>query len=141
MKKGNTAKSFKTYVTGLKEVWVYATSTNSSDKTFVVTATDAEGNAITESGTSSGSQTTTIKVALDPEKKYVIDYVGTKADDNTAGDDMMLHALKFFPNAETGIEAITATEDNAPVFNLEGLRIENAVKGIYIQNGKKYVVK
>ena len=141
VKKGNTAKSFKTYVTGLKEVWVYATSTNSSDKTFVVTATDAEGNAITESGTSSGSQTTTIKVALDPEKKYVIDYVGTKADDNTAGDDMVLHALKFFPNAETGIEAITATEDNAPVFNLKGLRIENAVKGIYIQNGKKYVVK
>ena len=99
VKKGNTAKSFKTYVTGLKELWVYATSTNSSDKTFVVTATDNAGNTITESGTSSGSQTTTIKLTLDPEKQYVVDYVGTKADDNTAGDDMVLHALKFFPNA------------------------------------------
>ena len=112
VKKGNTAKSFKTYVTGLKELWVYATSTNSSDKTFVVTATDNEGNVTTEMGTSSGSKTTTIKVTLDPEKQYVVDYAGTKADDNTAGDDMVLHALKFFPNAGATEQLLDLTIDH-----------------------------
>lgn len=142
VKKGNSAKSFKTYVTGLKELWVYATSTNSSDKTFVVTATDDTGNVITESGTSSSSQTTTIKVTLDPEKKYVVDYVGTKADDNTAGDDMVLHALKFFPNAEeNGISGVTSDKRDNTIFNLQGQKMEKAVKGLYIMDGKKVLVK
>jgi hypothetical protein len=45
----------------------------------------------------------------------------------------------------TGIEAIKNVKtfnENAPIFNLNGVRVQNAAqKGIYIQNGKKFVVK
>ena len=112
VKKGNSAKSFKTYVTGLQALWTYATSTNSSDKTFVVTATDNEGNVTTLTGTSSGSQTVVIKLELDPAKQYVVDYAGTKADDNEAGDDMVLHALKFFPGGASQEEILDLTIDH-----------------------------
>ena len=30
---------------------------------------------------------------------------------------------------------------NAPIFNLAGQQVSKAVKGVYIQNGKKFVVK
>lgn len=43
------------------------------------------------------------------------------------------------PNA---IDTVTAQDDdNAPIYNIAGQRVEKAVKGIYIRNGKKFVVK
>jgi len=50
----------------------------------------------------------------------------------------------FIGGIATGINEINgaiATEDNAPVFNLAGQRVNKAQKGIYIQNGKKVLVK
>lgn len=42
----------------------------------------------------------------------------------------------------TGIEAIQLIENNAPVYNLAGMLMNgNLQKGIYVQNGKKYIVK
>lgn len=46
----------------------------------------------------------------------------------------------------TGIETVKtvapAVDANAPIYNLNGVRVANAAqKGIYIQNGKKFVVK
>ncbi len=42
----------------------------------------------------------------------------------------------------TGIEAITLIENNAPIYNLAGVQMNgNLQKGVYVQNGKKYVVK
>ena len=42
----------------------------------------------------------------------------------------------------TAISNVNAVENtNAPVYNLAGQRVNNAVKGIYIQNGKKFVIK
>ena len=42
----------------------------------------------------------------------------------------------------TAISNVNAAEDtNAPVYNLAGQRVNNAMKGIYIQNGKKFVIK
>ena len=44
--------------------------------------------------------------------------------------------------AATGIStAKIVNMNNAQIFNLAGQRVEKATKGIYIQNGKKYVVK
>ena len=46
--------------------------------------------------------------------------------------------------SDTGIEAIQTVKaaENAPIYNLNGVRVANAAqKGIYIQNGKKFVVK
>ena len=43
----------------------------------------------------------------------------------------------------TGISNISSDEDasNAPIYNLSGMRVQKAQKGVYIRNGKKYVVE
>ena len=48
----------------------------------------------------------------------------------------------FEKNGTNSISDISAEYDNnAPVYNIAGQRVEKAVKGIYIRNGKKYVLK
>ncbi len=51
----------------------------------------------------------------------------------------------FFNNGTTGIEETIVApvfNANAPIYDLSGRRVMNAVKGgIYIQNGKKFIVK
>jgi hypothetical protein len=42
---------------------------------------------------------------------------------------------------ETGINGITADGSKATVYNMAGQRVEKAVKGVFIQNSKKVVVK
>ena len=47
-------------------------------------------------------------------------------------------------NETTGVESIDNAQfaiDNAPVYNLQGQRVVKAQKGVFIQNGKKVVVK
>jgi len=39
----------------------------------------------------------------------------------------------------TAIQSIGTTEENGAIYNLNGMRVNKAGKGIYIQNGKKYV--
>lgn len=47
-----------------------------------------------------------------------------------------------FGNAVTGINAIAAPASaKAPIFDLSGRRVVKATKGLYIQNGKKVIVK
>lgn len=40
-----------------------------------------------------------------------------------------------------GISDVKADGSKAPVYNVAGQRVENAQKGLYIQNGKKVIVK
>ena len=50
----------------------------------------------------------------------------------------------FYPLAgeETAIKAIEQmVEDDAPVYNLQGVRVNAAQKGMFIKNGKKFIVK
>ena len=47
-----------------------------------------------------------------------------------------------FGNAVTGINTIAASASaKAPIFDLSGRRVVKATKGLYIQNGKKFIVK
>lgn len=47
-----------------------------------------------------------------------------------------------FGNAVTGINTIAAPANSkAPIFDLSGRRVVKATKGLYIQNGKKFIVK
>lgn len=46
-----------------------------------------------------------------------------------------------FDAETTGIETVKAAESNDAIFNLQGVRVNNAQKGIYIMNGKKVVLK
>lgn len=59
--------------------------------------------------------------------------------------DQALSAVKFYFGGDdvTGIEAVEKAEsNNAPIFDLSGRRVVKAAKGgIYIQNGKKFIVK
>lgn len=44
----------------------------------------------------------------------------------------------------TGIEGVSAderTNDNLPYYNLNGMRVDKPTKGVYIQNGKKLIIK
>ena len=52
-------------------------------------------------------------------------------------------ALRFkFDEETTAIETVKTENANAPIYDLSGRRVLNTVKGgIYIQNGKKFIVK
>lgn len=42
----------------------------------------------------------------------------------------------------TGINTVKVTNNaNAPIYNLSGQRVDNPTKGIYIQNGHKFIIK
>ena len=57
-------------------------------------------------------------------------------------DGLTSNAKLMFDGEEaTGIDAINAAEQGGEMFDLQGRRVSNAQKGIYIQNGKKFVVK
>lgn len=51
--------------------------------------------------------------------------------------------LNFAGGEVTGINqaTINATEANAPIYDLTGRCVAKAVKGIYVKNGKKFIVK
>jgi hypothetical protein len=50
-------------------------------------------------------------------------------------------AATFVVTANTGIESVSV-ENNAPVYNLNGMLMNgNLQKGVYVQNGKKFIVK
>ena len=57
--------------------------------------------------------------------------------------DMRIQALSFNFGGTTAIESVlNSTDANAPIYDLTGRRVMNTVKGgIYIQNGKKFIVK
>ena len=50
-------------------------------------------------------------------------------------------AKLVFDGEATGIESLSAAEQDGEMFDLQGRRVSRAQKGIYIQNGKKFVVK
>ena len=95
LKKGNDAKTFKTYVTGIDELTAYAVSTSSSaTRTLVVTATPADGSeAVTGSAESAPNTTAVVTITLDPTKQYAVDYTGV--DESGSGADLGLHGVKF----------------------------------------------
>ena len=58
--------------------------------------------------------------------------------------DASLSAVKLYFGGDeaTGIETVVKENANAPIFDLSGRRVVNVTKGgIYIQNGKKFIVK
>lgn len=46
-----------------------------------------------------------------------------------------------FDGPQTGINGVEATTAKGAIYNLNGQRVEKAQRGIYIQNGKKFIVK
>ena len=53
-----------------------------------------------------------------------------------------LYSINGQTSKSTGIEAITAKKlEKSVIYNLQGVRVDNAQKGLYIINGKKVVMK
>ncbi len=50
-------------------------------------------------------------------------------------------AANFTIGETTGISSINAEENGGAVYNLAGQKVNNAQKGLFIKNGKKFVVK
>lgn len=50
-------------------------------------------------------------------------------------------AFKIIMDKPTGIDTITTTETDGAIYDLTGRRVEKAVKGIYIRDGKKVYIK
>lgn len=46
-----------------------------------------------------------------------------------------------FDGTQTGINGVEATAAKGAIYDLNGQRVEKAQRGIYIQNGKKFIVK
>lgn len=50
-------------------------------------------------------------------------------------------SFKVIMDKPTGIDTITTTETDGAIYDLTGRRVEKAVKGIYIRDGKKVYIK
>lgn len=70
--------------------------------------------------------------SLEANKSYKFFVGGTK---------WRLAAFRYIPST-TGFKAVNVNDNvNDNIFNLQGIRVVNPTKGIYIQNGKKVVIK
>ena len=55
---------------------------------------------------------------------------------------MALWAFKLWPSSNGIYEIDADSEDNAPIYNINGQKVKTQLPGnIYIKNGRKYVKK
>ena len=143
LKKGNKAKAFTAYVTGLSGLTAYGATTSSSDSrdVYVVATPEDGGSAVEGSATSEPSVTAVVSIELDAAKKYTVEITGVKVGDNTAGADIALHGIKFVAGTtSTGISSIEAAAKNdGKTYNMAGQQVSGSFKGLVIKNGKKFV--
>lgn len=53
----------------------------------------------------------------------------------------IIHITLLDPDSYTGIESISAAQKDGKIYNLQGQEVAAPAKGIYIMNGKKFIVK
>lgn len=142
LKKGNKAKAFTAYVTGLSGLTAYGATTSSGDSrdVYVVATPEDGGSAVEGSATSEPSVTAVVSIELDVAKKYTVEITGVKEGDNTAGADIALHGIKFVAGTSTGISSIeAASAKDGKTYNMAGQLVSGSFKGLVIKNGKKFV--
>ncbi len=87
-----------------------------------------------------------IRVISDPSSEALLNLAAGDID-VTANDNFeYIGQVLITADITNGISDVTMNSDktfnaNAPVYNLMGMKIQKAQKGLYIQNGKKYIVK
>ena len=67
------------------------------------------------------------------DKRWIFSCLWVDGDDCSDGASIDVTAIK---NVKT-----LKTDATSPIYNLQGQRVENAQKGFFIQNGKKFIVK
>ena len=66
-------------------------------------------------------------------------YLKSTAETAEVGGDVRMSFR--FDDEQTGIKNVSTEVENGAVYNLNGMKVAQPKKGLYIQNGKKYVVK
>ena len=118
-----------------KEAYNKAVAKEALDKE-IAAATDLLGETATDADPGKA-----LKEAIDAAQTVAAKADAT-ADDLNAATEALKAAEEAF-NTATGIESVKVddlTKDGA-VYNLNGVRVTNPTKGLYIKNGKKYMVK
>lgn len=151
IKKGTSAKTFETYVTNVKTIYAYVSSTsNSETRLFYAVATPTDGSEALTFTKEVDNQTSVVEMPLDATKKWKIEYIGysTAKDDSgkyklTEGKDLVLHGLKIISAGTDGIDGVNASKyAEGEWYTTGGVRIDQPTKkGLYIHNGKKVVMK
>ncbi len=78
--------------------------------------------------------------STDPFGFYVLDGA-TGGFTASAPNDGENTVLELVPNETNGIDTIENGANNGAIYNLQGQRVNKAQKGVFIQNGKKVVMK
>ena len=84
-----------------------------------------------------------LKIKQSPGNKMPYFSAYLKLDSNNQAKGFSFRFDDDDPSA-TGIENIgiaEETNDSAPYYNLNGMRVNNPAKGVYIHNGKKVIIK
>ena len=131
---------------------VLLTSTAEGEKTFMPAAYEAQV-ATGFSGTLAPTAVSTANTYILAKDNDKVSFFLLDGTDNTinankayfvaASTNTAAQSLSFNFGNVTGISQVqTAISNNAPIYDLSGRRVDNAKKaGIYIQQGKKIIVK
>ena len=130
---------------------------NAAEGSYKFVSTATSGTAVTGSDPQTNGALTGVYATTDvPTGSYILwandsNPVGFyKANNNTVGayrayltaDGAGARALTIVFDESTGIKAMTTQHSDGMVYDLQGRRISQPVtKGIYVKNGKKYLVK
>ncbi len=143
------AKPINIYVKGTKQIKFFINGGATPTGKLLMTINNQDtGESVTQTsrrniGKSSSNPSDTINVFLDETKHYEINLSSKPLQKGTTAE-IAVWAMKMWPGDPTGINDVefNATEENAPVYNLHGQRVDALRKGqIYIRKGKKFMVK
>lgn len=137
---GNGTKNIYMRVKGIDGLKFYVTSNGSDERTAIVTTTPDEGEAVTVNLPSGGSGAMKLIDGLDASKTYTIEFYTTEK-------DMTLYAVQLLKKT-TGINTIDdagmSIDKEADIYyTIDGrkLNVKPTKSGVYINKGKKMVVK
>lgn len=117
---------------------------------LAINIAECTGGTVTTSPATYTTAGTEVTITATPAENYVLTSITVT---DAAGTEVTVTDSKFtMPETAVtvtvvftttdGIEAVVADDaDNAEIFNLQGVRVNKAQKGIYIVNGKKVLVK
>ena len=137
-----TEKCMTYYLSNTKKIKYYYTGSAGTAKALhLIIKENGQGDVTIVQGPEAigkSVNSAAVETELDPTKRYTVTII---ADSN--GGDMLIYATKLWPGSAAGINELTVSRSNrdGAVYNLNGQRVTNPAKGLYIVNGKKTVMK
>ena len=76
--------------------------------------------------------------SLDENRAYILNMTSMTAATST---ETNARSMSVGDDTTTGIDGVTLNAEDGDIYNLRGQKVNNTLKGVYIQNGKKVVIK